>query len=130
MSVPDTVIFLMLRDGIDNLLFADRFYKRGDRWNPSFDKDLTDYNKWLEKCDQSLKETTKAANWFADVVRRDVNPMFFAVNGKFMAVEGPSDCLNLPTKVLEYNEEEKKILPDSLFTQNGHEVRRLKDENS
>ena len=31
----------------------------------------------------------EAANWLADVVRRDVNPMFFAAEGKFLIEGGP-----------------------------------------
>ena len=66
-----------------NVYFADRFYKRPN-FNPNYDKQLKEFEEWQSRCYKLLKDATKAANWFADVVRRDINPMFFATKGKFL----------------------------------------------
>ncbi len=81
-------------------------------WNPKlYDELSAEYGKWHENCENHIREATKAANWFADVVRRDINPLFFATRGKFFIVEGPFAMLEFRSFFLEYTEEEKeKIL--------------------
>jgi hypothetical protein len=81
-----------------------KFYKALG-YNPNYDRDLALYESWLDECDFLIYQSTKAANWFADTVRRDFNPMFFVEQGKFL-VNG---------KLLEFSEEEKKSMPDILF---------------
>lgn len=93
--------------------FADRFYKR-PAFNPNYDKQLNEFEGWQSRCYTLLKDATKAANWFADVVRRDINPMFFATNGKFLIIEGPYMDMSFRTSLLEFSEEQKAGLPDSL----------------
>jgi hypothetical protein len=41
-------------------------------------------------------------------VRRDLNPMFFAVPGKFVVTTGPNMSLQFVTQVVEYSAEESK----------------------
>lgn len=53
----------------------------------------------------------KAANWLADTVRRDVNPAFFAVAGRFLLTLGPDATLGFETHVFEYTPEEKTAQP-------------------
>lgn len=53
-------------------------------------------------------EATKAANWMADIVRRDINPLFFATKGKFFIVMGPYDGLEFRSYFFEYTEKERK----------------------
>ena len=55
-------------------------------------------------------EATKAANWLADIVRRDINPMFYATKGKFFVIMGPYDMLEFRSYFFEYTEHEKKDL--------------------
>ena len=43
-----------------------------------------------------------------NVVRRDVNPMFFATVGKFLIIEGPFEDLSFRTRLLEFKEDEKE----------------------
>ncbi len=75
-----------------------------------------DYDKWLDECRLYVFEATKAANWVADVVRRDISPLFFATQGKFIITHGPYDFnMRWHTDLLEYSDEEKAALPDLLF---------------
>jgi hypothetical protein len=92
---------------------ADRFYKR-PAFNPNYDKQLDEFEEWQACCYKLLKNATKAANWFADVVRRDINPMFFATQGKFLIMEGPFMDFSFRTSLLEFTEEEKANLPNAL----------------
>lgn len=93
-------------DETNDILIPFKFYK-AKGWNPSYDEDLKKYENWLKTCHEYLQETIKAANWFATVVRRDINPRFFAVQGKFIVTDGSR-------KILEYSETERAGLPDSL----------------
>lgn len=92
---------------------ADKFY-RSQVFNPNYDNDVRLYREWISKFSSLLIDSTKAANWFADVVRRDVNPMFFAEYGKFRVYEGMGVDLKNYMVVPEYNDKEKSELPDAL----------------
>jgi hypothetical protein len=52
-----------------------------------------------------LIEAARAANWFADLVRSDINPLFFAERGKFVVVD--EDVMERHAQIPEYTEEEK-----------------------
>lgn len=99
----------------DGILYPIKFYKGNGLHNPNYDEDHKKYEEWLEKCDTTIKESTKAANWFADVVRRDINPLFFASEGKFLIETGPDMNFKFTTTLLEFTDEEKSKLPDSLI---------------
>jgi hypothetical protein len=96
-------------------LYPYKFYCWERQPNPNYKKDLHRYMEWVEQCYYLIGEATKAANWFADVVRQDVNPMFFAVEGKFLVTEGPLEDLSFHTRLLEFNDEQKTRLPESLL---------------
>ncbi len=96
-----------------NVYVADKFYKRL-AFNPNYDNQLLEFEAWQARCYKLLKDATKAANWFADVVRRDINPMFFATRGKFLIMEGPFMDMSFRTSLLEFTEEEKIALPATL----------------
>jgi len=105
--------FLKHSQLLGDVYVPDKFYKsRG--WNKNYDRDLARYEDWIQTCDELVRESTKAANWFAEVVRRDINPMFFAEKGKFLIIVG--DILGFEGKVLEYTKEEKDSLPESKFS--------------
>jgi hypothetical protein len=98
----------------DDMLIEERFYKsRG--WiedNEEYQSLFKEYEDWKDKCYKHVIEATKAANWLADVVRRDINPLFFATEGKFYVVTGPhTPFMTFRSEFLEYDEKEKnKIL--------------------
>lgn len=96
-----------------DLLVGIPFYKLRNP-NPHYDRDLARFEAWMTQCHDLVFTATKAANWFADVVRRDVNPLFFIQHGKFLLEEsmGPGDiAVTMP----EFSDEEKKQHPDVLF---------------
>jgi hypothetical protein len=87
-----------------------KFYK-ADGYNHNYDRDLLLYRQWLENCYETMHQATRAANWFAEIVRRDINPMFFAETGKFMVIEGPFvPSLKYEARILEFTEEERLAL--------------------
>jgi hypothetical protein len=106
--------FMEHSDEDNGFYWPHKFYKAGG-FNPDYDKDLQKYEAWLDECFKSIKEATRAANWFADVVRKDINPMFFAERGKFVLLEGPFTDLKYRASVPEFTEERKRELPDALF---------------
>ena len=87
--------------------FPIKFYKERS-FNPNYNDDLRRYKHWLNRCDSTIYDATKAANWFADVVREYVNPMFFVEKGKFIIEQGALE-------LLEFTEEEKSEYPDKIF---------------
>ena len=94
----------------DNVLVEERFYK-SQGWIEDHDvyqQLFKEYEAWCDKCQKHVIEATKAANWFADIVRRDINPLFFATKGKFFAIMGPYDTLTFRSLFFEYTEVEKK----------------------
>lgn len=93
--------------------YPHKFYKAYG-WNDNYQEDVERYRQWARDCCSTIRETTKAANWFADVVRRDINPMFFAEHGKFLVLEG--DVLRYEARLLEYTDEERAALPESLLS--------------
>jgi hypothetical protein len=94
----------------NGILVEELFYKsRG--WiedDNEYQQLFNEYKAWHDKCENHVIEATKAANWFADIVRRDVNPLFFAIKGKFFVIMGPYDGLAFRSYFFEYTEEEKK----------------------
>lgn len=92
---------------------AVKFY-RGERFNPNYDRDLELYKAWIQKGYQLLHSSTAAANWFADVVRRDLNPMFFAKTGKFFVLEGRFADLSVYAELYEFRDEKRATLPGEL----------------
>jgi len=94
----------------DDVFTANRFYRNDGRYNPNYDEDLKRYNEWIDECSMTMYEATKAANWFAEVVRKYVNPSFFAEHGKFIVSQGPYMDGSYRTILLEYTKEEKEAL--------------------
>ena len=88
-----------------------RFYSHADDEN-NYNELADQYDRWIDEQYAFVFEATKCANWLADVVRRSLNPMFFAVPGKFVVTTGPDMTLQFVTRVLEYSDEEKKTAYD------------------
>lgn len=98
----------------NNSYWPHKFYKAGG-FNPNYAKDLERYEVWLDECFRLIKDATRAANWFADVVRRDINPMFFAERGKFVVLEGPFMDFKYHASIPEFSEHRKSELPEALI---------------
>ena len=94
----------------DGILVEERFYK-SQGWiedDNEYQQLFKQYDAWQNKCKDHMIEATKAANWLADIVRRDVNPLFFGTKGKFFVIMGPYDMLTFRSYFFEYTEQEKK----------------------
>jgi hypothetical protein len=97
----------------------------GHRWykpsglrelSPAEEAELqTQYDAWIDKCAATIFESTKAANWVAEIVRRDLDPLFFAVQGKFVVTHGPYADFEFVSQVLEYTLDEKDARPGVLL---------------
>lgn len=90
------------------VLRAVKFYRQEKPGSDEYVKALDDFRAWTKQCDELIVVATKAANWFAEVVRRDFNPLFFAVEGKFPLTTGPYEDLSYRTDFPEYTAAEKK----------------------
>lgn len=95
-------------------LVPDKFYNRGV-FNPNYERDLLSYKNWLDECYKLITHATCAANWFADVVRRDFDPAFFAEKGKFGIVDGPFSDQNFIASVPEFSDQVKARYPEDLL---------------
>ena len=86
-------------------------------WGPPFDLCLPEYEDFIGL----VAESTKAANWLAEIVRREFNPMFFAMEGKFVV---DYDCCGLNSigvgGVYEFSDHEKALLPDAMLQSSGN----------
>jgi hypothetical protein len=91
-----------------NRYYPHKFYKASG-YNKNYHQDAKRYNEWLDKYYHELKEATKAANWLADAVKENINPMFFAEQGKFLIEEGLFSDMRFYTSLLEFIEDEKII---------------------
>jgi hypothetical protein len=69
-----------------SLLRGHQFY-RDAQGTPGAQKARDEWNRWQKHCSAWIYEATKAVNWLADVVRRDLNPLFFAAEGRFAVIE-------------------------------------------
>ncbi|HEX9983366.1 MAG TPA: hypothetical protein VGF69_08880 [Thermoanaerobaculia bacterium] len=92
---------------LGEIMHADRFY-RGANSTEIYDKKAGEFMKWLEKCHDLVFEATKAANWFAECVRKYLNPSFFATEGKFVIAY--ESGLTVSDYRPEYTEEERDKL--------------------
>lgn len=116
-----------LEDG--DCLSEVRFYRNADGTD-HYDKLLGEYNAWIDEQADFIFEATKSANWVAEVVRRELNPSFFAVPGKFVVTVGPNMSGAFVTRVVEYSPDEKKAEPDAVMAklQAAHDSERKRNK--
>jgi nucleoside phosphorylase len=85
-------------------------------WDPEkYNKLGKEFDDWVKECHELIMDSTRAANWFRAVVRRCIDPMFFATEGKFVAAYPLSKGFDDQYLLLEYTEEEKASLPGCLL---------------
>ena len=91
----------------------DRSYK--EQWHSEkIFRELSDRReRWERYLEELIIEVVKATNWLADLVRRDINPLFMGTDGKFSLIWGPDDNLSFHTIVPEYSTDEKRQLINS-----------------
>jgi hypothetical protein len=101
-------VFMRHSELADSTYRSVQFYKI-DRWDPPLYRSLlADWERWTDLCDDWVYEATRAANWLADAVRRHLNPLFFAKEGKFLVTRGPMmPDGGFQTILLQYSDEER-----------------------
>ena len=87
-------------------------YYQSARDQETYDVLFDRWERWSAHMDLLICQATKAANWVAEVVRRDLNPAFFAVSGKFILTV--PDDLSFVTSAPEYTAAERASLPASI----------------
>jgi len=98
----------------EDYFVEDRSWKRNQWHTEEIFKELAKKRDlWEKYLDELIIEVAKAANWLAELVRRDINPLFMATDGRFSLVWGPDDKLSFHTIVPEYSNNEKRQLIDS-----------------
>jgi hypothetical protein len=103
-----------------------RFYKIREWDQERYDRLFAEYEEWIDDCGSSMIDACCGANWFADVVRRDVNPAFYIAAGRFTLTLGPTDAtFRNTTRMPTFSEPEKEVLPDRLLTVEGNMGLRL-----
>lgn len=68
----------------DECMVEVNFYKNYGRDPELYDEKCEKYEIWQETVISTLELLTKTLNWFSSVVRRDINPLFFAFSGRFI----------------------------------------------
>jgi hypothetical protein len=96
MSVPKTTF-----------LRGDQFY-RNAYGTPRARATQEEWARWCKHCYAWIYESAKCVNWLADVVRRDLNPMFFATEGKFGIYEDNLESAHRLLR-LEYEASERTV---------------------
>lgn len=76
-----THIFALHIKEQDEFLAADMYYKNNYP-NPNYQEDAKEYQDWIDSLHNSVLETTKALNLFCDVVRDQINPLFYLNQGR------------------------------------------------
>lgn len=104
----------------------DKFYHL-DRWDTElYDKLLQKYKEWRKTYFKMFYEFTKSLNWFSDIVRRDINPLFFAKEGKFILT--PFNGFTVNVYLLEFTDEEKCAMPDMILNMTEQIDKKLNNE--
>lgn len=116
--------FWMHAESEGNLAKTIPFYKLSDHSEQKYRGLVNAYRQWEQRCGDTVMEATKAANWVAQVVRRDINPLFYAKNGKFLVRCGPFLDMTFRSYVPEYTSKEKKLLPKSFLVSSSKSRRK------
>lgn len=96
-----------------NCYAEERFY-RIDRWDAKEHKALLcRYEKWKRTYLDCFYDLAKTLNWFADVVRKDINPFFFSKEGRFTIVEG--DVLGYVPNIYQFTDSERVQMPQLIL---------------
>lgn len=108
----------------DNRMVEVKFYKNFGRDPELYDEKCKKYMLWQETVISALELLTRTLNWFTSIVRRDINPLFFALEGRFIIEY--CDGLKTYAKIHEFLPEERgrefQIVESSLRDLNNIDV--------
>ncbi|MBD2460143.1 hypothetical protein H6G89_03700 [Oscillatoria sp. FACHB-1407] len=88
-------------------LTVDYFYRIRSYDPAKYHRLLNQFDAWEKAWNELVREATKAANWFADVVHQDINSTFFLTDGRFALVEGMFSDMSYRSILYEYDAETK-----------------------
>jgi len=91
----------------------DKSYKRQWHSEEVFAELAAKRDRWERYLNDLIIAVNKSANWLAEIVRRDINPLFMAIEGKFSLNSGLCDNFSFHTFVPEYSADEKENLINS-----------------
>jgi hypothetical protein len=91
---------------IDGRWRAIRFYNLREHDAAKYHRLHKSFRHWSIACTSLMEEATKAANWFTSSVRRDLNPLFFLLKGRFYLSTGPYLDLTFHNTIFEYSNKE------------------------
>ena len=58
-------------------------YKNYHNNTNRYEEEVSNYEDWIRRCYQKVYEIVRLANWFAEEVRKEINPKFLVSKGKF-----------------------------------------------
>lgn len=102
--------------------FGEKFYKTNGNFNINYHNDLEIFEEWVKKVFDLSIEATKALNWIADEVRKELNPLFYAEKGKFSFFTGPYENMKNMLHYPCFTEKEKSDLPNSYIRMDEKEL--------
>jgi len=70
------------------------------------------WEAWDDERSRWVRELCRAANWWADVARRDINPRYLVKVGRLTLTSG--DLMGTSSKLFDYTSEQKSQLPKEL----------------
>lgn len=88
----------------------DRFYKIKYWSTEDYDRLLKQYHAWKDTINELLRDFCRIINWYSSIVRKEFNPLYFSLEGKF-SIE-TSDIYNRSFSVFEFSSEDIKQLPE------------------
>jgi pimeloyl-ACP methyl ester carboxylesterase len=85
-------------------------------FNPRYDKDAADYDAHVELLADLTFELTRAAEWFCDVVREEIDPSYRLKEGALILEGGPFGDGNTQFIRVAYSEAERRLDPGPYTT--------------
>lgn len=88
-------------------LHFEKFYKRGGRYNPNYDKDHGEYLFYINAFEDLGLELTRCGNQICDIVRKTIHPAYRRAEGALLVMVGPTMKLEYVNHRPEYQPGEK-----------------------
>lgn len=104
-----------------------KWYKKDGSFNPRYHEDLQDYIVHVNLLADLTLELTRAAHWFCDQVRKDVEPSWRLKQGGFLVEGGPYSSGHTEYHTPRYTDAERGALKPYPGLEGFLELRRTRD---